>query len=107
MAMPTPVERRQTPRQELGRIAKIFAGNGASARYCYVINMSEGGIRVTTKYFEVPDEFVLSFPGVGPTEDGRYKVIWRIGNEAGAMRVSNKVEQEIPNSALPHTSNAV
>ena len=84
------VERRQTPRQELRRIAKITMPDATAPRYCLVVNMSEGGVRVSTKHFEVSDQFVLRFPGVSSEEDGTYRVIWRIGSDVGAIRVSDK-----------------
>jgi PilZ domain len=89
MVVPVPVERRQTPRQELGRVAKILTGKGAPARYCFVVNMSEGGVRITAKHFDLPSEFVLTFPGMGGSEEGTYKVIWRNGADVGAKLVSS------------------
>ncbi len=87
MAMPASGDRRHTPRQELGRIAKILSDNGAPPRYCYVVNISEGGVRVTTKGdYNVPERFTLSIPG-SPDEGGTYKGIWRIEGDVGAMRI--------------------
>ena len=82
------VERRQSPRHELGRIAKLTMGGCTAARYCLVVNISEGGVRISTRHFEVPDQFTLNFPGVSPEDDGAYKVIWRIDGDVGAMRIS-------------------
>ncbi len=87
MAVPASGERRQTPRHEVGRIGKILSGNGAPPRYCFIVNVSEGGVRVSVKGdYKVPERFTLSIPG-SPDEDGTYEVIWRIGGDVGAMRI--------------------
>jgi PilZ domain len=92
--MTVPVERRQTLRHELRRVAKLTTGRGVPVRYCLVVNLSEGGVRLSTTQFEIPDQFGLIFPGVDPADDGTYKVIWRKGNDVGAKHV-----EAIPNKA--------
>ncbi len=90
MVVPSTGERRQTPRQELRRVARILSGNGAPPYYCLVVNISDGGVRVSTKSnYKVPERFTLSFPG-SPDEDGTYKVIWRMGCDVGAMRIKDR-----------------
>lgn len=92
--MTVSAERRQSLRHELRRVAKLITGRGVPVRYCLVVNLSEGGVRVSTTQFEIPDRFTLSFPGVDPTEDGTYQVIWRNGNDVGAKHVGT-----IPNQS--------
>jgi len=45
-------------------------------------------VRLYLNGLEVPDEFVLLLSGDGPAKDGRYKVVWREGNEVGTMYAS-------------------
>jgi PilZ domain len=80
-------ERRGSPRYPLARLAKIKLGHGAPSRYCLITDTSEGGVRVHTVAFEVPDEFVLFLSGDGPAQNGRYRVAWRVGDEVGAKLV--------------------
>jgi hypothetical protein len=49
-----------------------------------VKDFSDGGVRLQSNGFEVPDEFVLLFSPNEPTQSGRYKVVWRLGNDVGA-----------------------
>jgi hypothetical protein len=81
-------ERRTVPRYSLERMAKIQLGYDAAPTYCLVTDISEGGVRLYLNGLEVPDEFVLLLSGDGPAKDGRYKVVWRQGNEVGAKYVS-------------------
>ena len=81
-------ERRTVPRYSLERMAKIQLGYDAPPTYCFVTDISEGGVRLYLNGLEVPDEFVLLLSGDGPAKDGRYKVVWRQGNEVGAKYVS-------------------
>lgn len=87
------LERRRTPRHQLGHVAAIFCGRGAE-RSCLVKDFSDGGVRLQSNAFEVPDEFVLLF---GPNElaqSGRYKVVWRLGNEVGAKLLSHQSAED-------------
>jgi PilZ domain len=81
-------ERRTVPRYTLERMAKIQLSYDAPPTYCLVTDISEGGVRLYLNGLEVPDEFVLLLSGDGPAKDGRYKVVWRQGNEVGAKYVS-------------------
>jgi hypothetical protein len=81
-------ERRTVPRYSLERMAKIQLGYDAPPTYCLVTDISEGGVRLYLNGLEVPDEFVLLLSGDGPAKDGRYKVVWRQGDEVGAKYVS-------------------
>jgi PilZ domain len=81
-------ERRKGPRHSLERMAKIELGYDAPPTYCIVTDISEEGVRLYLNGLEVPDEFVLLLSGDGPAKDGRYKVVWRQGDEVGAKYVS-------------------
>ena len=81
-------EKRAAPRYALARMAKIQAGYNSAPAYCIITDISDGGVRVYLNGLEVPDEFVLLLSGDGPAKDGRYKVVWRQGDEVGAKYVS-------------------
>ena len=85
MLSPNPEERRRAPRHHLGRVAAIVFGPSAEQHYCLVTDISEGGVRLHVKELSVPDEFALSFSPGGPTQSGNYKVVWRRGQDIGAM----------------------
>ena len=53
-----------------------------------VVEEDRVGVRVYLNGLEVPDEFVLLLSGDGPAKGGRYKVVWRQGDEVGAKYVS-------------------
>ena len=83
------VERRQTPRQRLGRLATIKLGVGIPPRYVLVTNTSAEGVRLQLNGIDVVDEFVLLFHGNGgAARDGTYKLVWRQGQDVGAKFVS-------------------
>jgi hypothetical protein len=82
MLWPKPEERRQTPRYPLERLAKIQVGTGVPLRYCLVIDISGGGVRINGYGFDFPDEFVLLLSGDGPAKDGTYRVIWRFATRS-------------------------
>jgi hypothetical protein len=81
-------DRRGTARYPLERLAKIQVGYDSPPTYCLVTDISEGGVRIRLNGLEAPDEFVLFLSGDGPAKDGRYRVIWRLGNEIGAKLVN-------------------
>jgi hypothetical protein len=85
--MPSPKveEKRSSPRYPLERLAKIEPRDGTPQRYCLITDISGGGVRINAFGVNVPDEFVLRFPGDGPAKDGTYRVIWRIGYDVGAQ----------------------
>jgi PilZ domain len=83
-----PEERREKPRYPLERLAKIQLGFDSPPSYCLITDISDGGVRIHLNGLEVPDEFVLLLSGDGPAKDGRYRVVWRHGNEVGAKLVS-------------------
>ena len=60
----------------------------AQPAYCIITDISDGGVRIYLNGLEVPDEFVLLLSGDGPAMDGRYRVVWREGDEVGAKYVS-------------------
>jgi PilZ domain len=82
---PNSNERRRSPRYPLRRLAKMQPKDGSPQRYCHVIDGSDGGVRLHLYGFDVSSEFLLTFSGDGPSNDGTYKVIWRDGSEVGAM----------------------
>ncbi len=87
------VERRQTPRQRLGKLATIKLGVGIEPRYVLVTNVSTEGVRLQLNGVEPVDEFVLLFHGgCSPARDGTYKLVWRQGREVGARFVNEAVE---------------
>jgi hypothetical protein len=76
--------RRRTVRRPLGHIAIIRAEPGATPHYCFVIDISDGGVRVSTAHdFDVPNQFTLRRSG----KEATYKVIWHQGRQVGAKLV--------------------
>jgi hypothetical protein len=90
---PKAKEKRSAPRYPLVRLAKIQLGQGDPPQYCVVTEISEGGVRINTTGFNVPDEFVLFLSDDGPARDGTYQVIWRRDDEIGAKFVSRSTAQ--------------
>jgi len=87
------VERRQTPRQRLGRLATIKLGVGIPPRYVLVTNTSVEGVRLQLNGIEPVDEFVLLFHGNGgAARDGTYKLVWRQGQDVGAKFISSETQ---------------
>ena len=88
--MPSPKvqEKRGEPRYPLQRLARIQPGDGLRPRYCLVTDISDGGVRINAFGGVIPDEFELMLSGDGPAQDGKYKVIWRVGQDVGAKLVS-------------------
>ncbi len=83
------VERRESPRQRLGRLATIKLGVGIEPRYVLVTNSSAEGVRLQLNGIEPIDEFVLLFHGDGDARDGTYRVVWRQGQDVGAKFMSD------------------
>jgi hypothetical protein len=84
-------ERRQAPRHSLSRLAKINLGGGTPPLYCVVTDIAEGGVRIHSNGFHVPEEFMLLLSSDdGPFHSGTYRVVWRRDEEVGAklIRVS-------------------
>jgi hypothetical protein len=88
MQSPNAEEKRGAPRYPLDRLAKIQVGPDSQSLYCLITDFSDGGVRVHTFGFDVPDEFVLLLSGDGPAQDGTYRVIWRRGYDVGAKFIS-------------------
>ncbi len=80
-------ERRQSARQGVSCLAKIQLDNGTPPLYCIVTDTSDGGVRVHSNGFHVPDEFTLLLSGHGPVQNGTYRVIWRRDEEVGAKLI--------------------
>ena len=77
-----PKERRRTPRHQLGRVTAILCGPGEE-RSCLVKHFSDSGVRLQLDGFEIPDDFALVFAPNELAQSGRYKVVWRLGNDVG------------------------
>ena len=90
MLSPKTKERRRAPRYPCERPAKIQFERGDPLRSCLITDFSDGGVRVNTFGFDVPDEFVLLLSGDGPDLDGTYKVVWRLGQNVGAKFISRE-----------------
>jgi hypothetical protein len=88
---PKAEEKRGAPRYPLARLAKIQLDRGKPPQYCVVTDISDGGVRIDTTGFNVPDEFVLLLSGDGPAKDGTYQVIWRRDDEIGAKLLSSLI----------------
>jgi hypothetical protein len=69
MNLPMAEERRQAVRYPLARLAKIQLAQGNPPRYWLVTDISDGGVRVNTYGFDLPDEFVLRLSGDGPAQE--------------------------------------
>ncbi len=80
-------DRRQTARRGVSCLAKIELGNGAPQLYCIVTDTSDGGVRIHSNGFHVPDEFTLLMSGHGSVRHGTYRVIWRRDEEVGAKLI--------------------
>jgi hypothetical protein len=91
MNLPKAEERREAVRYPLARLAKIQLAQGNPPRYCVVTDISNGGVRIDTTGFNVPDEFVLFLSGDGPAQDGTYQVIWRCDDEIGAKLLNSSI----------------
>jgi len=75
-------------RRIVNRMAKIQIGADARQRDRLVIDISDGGVRLYVD-FDVPEEFVLTFPGDGIiVQETTYRVIWRRDHEVGCKFVS-------------------
>lgn len=92
MSLASFVERRQNPRQRLGRLATIKLGVGIEPRYVLVTNASAEGVRLQLNGIEPFDEFVLLFHGNGAARDGTYRVVWRQGQDIGAKFISDVIQ---------------
>jgi hypothetical protein len=89
MSMLAVEEKRQSPRQRMGRLATIKLGAGMPPRCVLVTNVSEDGVRLLLNGIEAIDEFVLLFHGNGgPARDGTYRLAWRKNNDVGAKFVN-------------------
>ena len=77
-------ERRRDPRERVEYLATLITGKDAP-RYCLVTDLSDGGVRVNAVGYKVPDEFGLRMAGEATPK--RYRVIWRVGRNVGAMLI--------------------
>ena len=82
-------ERRQTERFRVSGPAKIRQNAGALPRDCWVSDVSDGGVRLHAEHVEVPEAFILVFPGMG-NRPRECRVVWRLGCEVGAEFVDRR-----------------
>ncbi len=80
--------RRQSPRRNRCRAAKIQIGADAPARDGLLIDISKGGVRLNVEGLEVPEEFVLFLSNDGIIQESACKVVWRFGDEVGAKFIA-------------------
>ena len=78
-----PEERRRSERHAMRGLGKIQFAAGSLLRDCWISDISDGGVRLHAEGVAIPDEFVLTLPGLsGQRRDCR--VAWRLGHEIGA-----------------------
>jgi PilZ domain len=77
-------ERRSEPRWRVEYLATMVSDKGGP-RYCVVTEMSEGGVRIKTIIYRVPDEFGLRLTGQAIAK--RYSVVWRNSRHVGAKLI--------------------
>jgi hypothetical protein len=80
-------KRRELRHYHLGRLAKVISREGVS-HFCLVTDFSDGGVRINTAGFRIPDEFALYFSGDGRFKNGTYVVVWRNDPVVGAKLIS-------------------
>jgi len=81
-------EDRQSPGRRLGRLATIKLGV-ATPQCCLISDISADGVQVHLNGIEPVDEFGLLFSEDVLAQNGRFKVVWRSGNDVGARFVSD------------------
>jgi hypothetical protein len=76
-------ERRNSPRYNFNRHARIQVEGSGPSRDCLIVDMSEGGVRLHSETIEVPNDFTLL---IADAEHPRRscRVVWRLGFEIGA-----------------------
>jgi hypothetical protein len=76
-------ERRNSPRYNFNRYARIQAELAGPSRDCLIVNMSDDGVRLHSEIVEIPGEFTLV---IADAERPRRscRVVWRLGCEIGA-----------------------
>jgi hypothetical protein len=92
MPLPKPEkleDRRQSPRHQFARLARIQPVDDGPWHYCLVTDMSDGGVRLHAPGFAVTEEFLLSISSDHPARDGTYQVIWRLRDDVGARLVES------------------
>lgn len=78
-------ERRRAKRHRIAHLAMMLVGEATPARFCVVTELSDGGIRINTTGYTIPEEFGLRLaPSAIPR---RYQVIWRFGQDVGAKLI--------------------
>jgi hypothetical protein len=76
-------ERRNSPRYNFNRYARIQAEGPGPSRDCLIVDMSESGVRLHSEIIEMPNDFTLV---IADAEHPRRscRVVWRLGFEIGA-----------------------
>ena len=80
--------RRRSSRRYHYRAGKIQLEGDALAHDCFVINISDGGVRLNVEGLDIPAEFVLLLDNDGIIQKCTCKVAWRFGDEIGAKFVA-------------------
>ena len=63
----------------------MLVGEATPARFCVVTELSDGGIRINTTGYTIPEEFGLRLARSAIPR--RYQVIWRFGQDVGAKLI--------------------
>jgi hypothetical protein len=85
-------ERRQSPRHNFNRYARIQA-EAAGTRDCLIVNMSEDGVRLHSEIGDGLGDFTLVMTDAKLPRRA-CRVVWRIGFEIGAKFLD--AERETP-----------
>lgn len=91
--------RRRAKRHPVEHLATLLTGT--SSRYCVVSELSDGGIRIKTIGYAVPNEFALLL-----TERAiprRYRVVWRVGSDVGAKLIDPTLSRETDRAEIRTT----
>jgi hypothetical protein len=87
MFSPSPLNRRQSTRYQLTRLAKLEPTDGGPRGDCLVTDISDESVQVFGYGAKIPEEFTLLLGGNGRGRNGKYQVVWRVGSDVGAKRV--------------------
>jgi hypothetical protein len=82
-------ERRNSPRYNFNRYARIQAEMSGASRDCLIVNMSADGVRLHSEITDIPSDFTLVVTDAArPRRSCR--VVWRLGCEIGAKFIDNE-----------------
>jgi hypothetical protein len=89
-------ERRNSPRYNFNRYARVQAEASGPTRDCLIVNMSDDGVRLHCEIADGLGDFTLVMSDTKPPRRA-CRVVWRIGFEIGARFVD--AERETPRAA--------